>query len=131
MRRELWLERGAWVFLAGFIVHNLDHARRGLDEITEHVIWAGTVVAMMAAVILTLVFTRHPAARAAATVGGIAIAAGVSASHLLPAWSAFSDSLIDGGVDAFTWGAVLGEILGAIVMAATGISLTRTESARA
>lgn len=120
MTRDIWLERGAWTFLAGFVVHNLDHARRGLDQITEHVVWAGTVVAMMAAVILTLVFTRHSAARMAATVGGIAIAVGVSASHLLPEWSAFSDSLIDGHVDALTWVAVLAEIGGAVLMSVAG-----------
>jgi hypothetical protein len=124
--RDIWLERGAWAFLVGFIVHNLDHARRGLDEITEHVVWAGTVVAMMAAVILTLVCTRHAAARIAATVGGIAIAVGVSASHLLPEWSAFSDSLVDGRVDVLTWIAVLAEIAGAIVMSAAGFSAIRS-----
>ena len=129
MSPDVWLERGAWAFLAGFIVHNLDHARRGLDEITEHVIWSGTVVAMMAAVILTLVFTQHATARIAATVGGIAIAVGVSASHLLPEWSAFSDSLVDGHVDDLTWVAVLAEILGAIVMSIAGFGAIRSRGA--
>ena len=39
-----------------------DHARRGSDAVTAHVIWAGTTVAIGAAVVLTLVFTRHPIA---------------------------------------------------------------------
>lgn len=125
MAREIWLERGAWGFLAGFVVHNLDHARRGLDQITEHVIWSGTVVAMMAAVILTLVLTRHATARVAAAVGGIAIAVGVSASHLLPEWSAFSDSLVEGRVDPLTWVAVLAEIGGAVLMSAAGLAAAR------
>ena len=126
MDRERLLPTAACVFLAGFLAHNLDHARRGLTEITEHVIWSGTVVAMMAAVILTLVFTRHESARLAATLGGVAIAVGVSASHLLPEWSAFSDSLVDGHVDFVTWIAVLSEIVGALGMSAAALASLRT-----
>ena len=124
MTNERRVEFAAAVFLAGFVVHNADHARRGLDRITEHVIWGGTVVAMMAAVIATLVFTRHPTATKAAMVGGAIIAVSVSASHLLPDWSAFSDPLPGGDVDALTWVAVLAEVVGAVVMAVTaGLAL--------
>jgi hypothetical protein len=49
--------------------------------------------------------------------GGAAIAVGVSFSHLLPKWGVLSDPLPGGDVDAFTWIAVLGEILGAVYLA--------------
>lgn len=117
------------VFVGGFVLHNLDHGRRGLDVITEHVIWAGTVVAIVAAVTLTLVFTRHPLAPYAAAAAGLGIAVGVSATHLLPEWGALSDSLPDGDVDALTWVAVLAEVSGALALGAAGITVLRREGA--
>src|SRR5687767_13022787 len=121
------LRTAALVFLAGFLVHNADHARRGLDVITEHVIWAGTAVAVTSAVVLTLVFTRHPLAPMAAAAAGFGIALGVSASHLLPEWSALSDPLADGDVGAFTWVAVLAEVGGALLLGAAGLAVLRRD----
>ena len=121
------LRTAAGVFLAGFVVHNADHARRGLDAITDHVVWGGTAVAIVGAVALTLVFTRHPAAAAAAMVAGFSIAFGVSASHLAPEWSAFSDSLPQGDVDALTWVAVLSEVGGAVILGLAGLAAVRRD----
>jgi hypothetical protein len=118
---DRWLRWAAYVFMAGFVAHNVDHARRGLDVITEHVVWAGTLVAIIAAVMLTLVVTRHAVAPLAAVVAGSWIVLGVSASHLLPEWSALSDSLSEGSVDAWTWIAVFSEIAGAVALVAAGL----------
>lgn len=113
-------------FAIGFVIHNGDHVRRGFAEIADGVILGGTIVAMMTAVMLTLVATRHPAAPAVCAVAGAAIAAGVAASHLLPDWGPLSDSLSDGDVDALTWIAVFAEILtGAAVAAVAGSILRR------
>ena len=112
------LRGAAAVFVAGFLLHNADHARRGIDAITDHVVWAGTAVAMVAAVILTLVFTDHPAAPMAAAAGGLGIAVGVSATHLLPDWGVLSDPLLD--LSATSWIAVLAEIAGAVAMGIAG-----------
>jgi hypothetical protein len=110
------------VFAGGFVLHNADHARRGLAAITDHVVWGGTGVAMVAAIVLTLVFTRHPDAPRVAVAAGLVIALAVSASHLLPTWSPFSDSLPHGDVDVFTWIAVLAEVAGATLLALAGIN---------
>jgi hypothetical protein len=115
------------LFAAGFAVHNADHVRRGVDAITNEVNTGGLVVAMASAVVLTLVATRHPLAPFAAAAGGLAIALGVSATHLLPDWGPLSDPLPGGTVDAFTWVAVLAEITGAIVLGATGLRIVRRQ----
>jgi hypothetical protein len=121
------LRAAGLLFAAGFVVHNADHARRGLDVITDHVVWGGTFVAMTAAVVLTLVATRHPLAPFAAAAGGLAIAVGVSATHLLPDWGALSDPLPGGEVDALTWVAVLAEVAGAAVLGVTGLRIVRRQ----
>src|SRR5215207_5920161 len=108
------LKNAATLFVAGFFLHNADHARRGIDAITDHIVWAGTAVAMVAAVILTLVFTDHRQAPLAAAAGGLGIAVGVSATHLLPEWGVLSDPLLD--LSATSWVAVLAEIAGALAL---------------
>lgn len=121
------LRVAALLLTAGFVVHNADHARRGLDAITDHVVWGGTVVAMVAAAVLTLVATRHPLAPFAAAAGGLAIAVGVSATHLLPGWGALSDPLPGGAVDGLTWVAVLAEVAGAAALGVTGLRIVRRQ----
>ena len=120
------LRNAGFVFVAGFLLHNADHARRGIDAVTDHVIWAGTTVAVVAAVVLTLVFTRHPLAPTAAAAAGLGIAFGVAASHLAPEWSAFSDPLAQGDADVMTWVAVLAELGGALLLAAAGLRAMRS-----
>jgi hypothetical protein len=119
------LHRAALFFLFGFAVHNADHARRSLDVVTEQVIWAGTAVSMLTAVAVTLVVTRHRLGPLVAAGAGFYIAIGVSASHLLPQWSALSDPLPGGEVDAFTWIAVLLEVIGALAMGIAGLLALR------
>ena len=114
------LKAAAAVFVTGFLLHNADHARRGIDAVTDHVVWAGTTVAIVAAVILTLVFTDHPHAPLVAAAGGLGIAAGVAATHLLPDWGVLSDPLLD--LSVTSWVAVLAEIGGALLL---GITATR------
>ncbi|HMJ78278.1 MAG TPA: hypothetical protein VK507_20015 [Iamia sp.] len=114
-------------FAAGFVIHNADHARRGLDAITDQVVWGGTIVAMTGAVILTLIGTRHPLAPFAAAAGGLAIALGVSATHLLPDWGVLSDSLPSGDVDGLTWAAVLAEVTASTVLGLTGLRIVRRQ----
>lgn len=115
------LHRAGAVFLAGFMIHDADHMRRGLDVVTAQVVWGGTAVAMIAAITLTLVFTDHRLAPNAAAAAGVAIAFGASATHLLPHWSKLSDPLPGGSVDGFTWFAVLAEVLGALALGLAGL----------
>lgn len=122
---KISLTAAAWVFVGGLVLHNADHARRGLSVTGEGVIWGGTLLLALSAAMLTLVFTRHAIAPMAATVVGGAAAVGVSASHLLPDWGPLSEELAAVGVDGFTWFAVLSEIAGAALLAAVGFSIVR------
>jgi hypothetical protein len=121
------LRRAAVVFAVGFALHQADHLRRGLDVITDAVNTGGAVVGMMAATILTLIATRHRLAPFAAAVGGLAIATGVAATHLLPDWGVMSDSLPSGDVDTLTWVAVLAEVGAAAGLGLTGLRIVRRQ----
>ncbi len=114
------LRSATWLFIAAFAVHNADHARRGVDASPQLVVWLGTGVAMLTAVIATLVFTGHPLAPRAAALGGGAIALGVSAAHLVPVSSVLTDPLTVAGISPASWVAVFGEIAAGMVLAIAG-----------
>jgi hypothetical protein len=115
------------VFAAGLGVHNADHVRRGVDATTPEVFWAGMVVFVASLTTIMLVVIGHRLAPVFAVAVGFATAAGVTASHLLPRWSALSDSLPDGHLGAVTWVAVFAEIIGALVLAVAGLAALRHE----
>lgn len=118
--------RGAGLILiAGFAAHNSDHARRGFDAIADSVAWSGTLLLVMVAVVLTLVYTGHRRAPFAAAVIGPTVAIGVSAAHLVPDWGPLSDSLVDGDVDTWTWLAVLAEIAAGAWFGAVALRVLR------
>ena len=119
------LHRAALLFLFGFVVHTADHARRSLFVVTEQVVGAGTFVSMLTAATITLLATRHRLDALAAAGAGFSIALGVTATHLLPRWSAMSDPLPGGDVDAFTWIAVLLEVFGALALGIAGVVAVR------
>ncbi len=124
------LATAAWVYIAGLVLHTGDHMRRGLGDTDEGVIWGGTLLLVLAAVALTLVFTRHALAPAAAVVVGGATAIGVSAAHLLPDWGPLSEELAAADVDALTWLAVGSEIVGGAVLALAGLAIVRRSGYR-
>lgn len=119
-RADRVLRYAALVYTAGFLAHNGDHVRRGLDVLTPEVFWAGTVSGMVAVAAITLALVGHRLAPLVAVAHGFSQALGVAAVHLLPRWGALSDSLPDGGVDALSWAAVLVEIAGALAFGAAG-----------
>lgn len=114
------LRTASLAFIVGFVLHNADHARRGLSDTPEATIWLGTLLGLIVAVTLTLVFTRHPGSPEAALVTGLATALGVTAIHLLPSWSPASEPLTTGGYSYLTWVAVMAEILGGVALGAAG-----------
>lgn len=124
------LTSAAWVFIGGLVLHNADHARRGLSVTGEGVIWGGTLLLVLSAAMLTLVFTRHPLGPMAATIIGGAAAIGVSASHLLPDWGPLSEELSASGVDGFTWFAVMSEIAAGALLAVVGFAIVRRNGYR-
>jgi hypothetical protein len=122
------LRIAAVVFAVGFVLHNADHFRRGTDAVTSEVLWAGTLSGIGAVVAVILVLSGNRWGPLAATLIGFSMAIGVSAVHLAPHWSAFSDSLPDEGLGVFTWVAVLAEIVGAAVFGAAGLKALRQRS---
>lgn len=117
------------LLLAGFVIHNSDHARRGLDVTPDGVVWAGTFVAMLITAVSTLVFTDHELAPMASAAAGAAIAVGVSAAHFAPDWGPVSESYPDIGADWFSWLAASAEVAGAAVLGAVGFARWRAEAA--
>ena len=83
----------ALLFLITWIVHSGDHIRRGTATTPDGVIWAGTLVAILVTVGLTLIFTGHALAPATTAVVFPAVAVGVVATHFLP----------DGGSASRSW----------------------------
>jgi hypothetical protein len=117
------LRYAAACYAAGFLLHTVDHLRRGLDVLTPEVLWAGNVSSLMAVAAIALAMIGHRVAPVVAIGVGFSQAIGVSAVHLLPTWGAFSDSLSSGSVDALSWLAVLSEIAGAAMFGATGVAV--------
>lgn len=108
------------VFAASWTAHTADHVRRGFSTIDDGVVVGGTFVAMVFAVLATLVFVGHGVAPALAAAAGPAIAAGVAASHYLPEWGTLSDPLAAADADAWTWLAVSAEIAAAVWLGVVG-----------
>lgn len=120
------LPNAALVLLAGFLLHNVDHFRRGLDVLTPEVLWAGSFGGLITLAAIGLALAGHRLAPQVAVAVGFGMAIGVSIVHLLPRWSSFSDSLAAANADPFTWLAVLCEIAGALVFGWAGMRTLAT-----
>jgi hypothetical protein len=118
MRTAAALPTAAAVFVAGNLLHTADHLRQGTSRLTTEVFAGGTVLTLGAFLVLALALRGDRRASLAGLVVGVSAALGVMASHLLPHWSAFSDSYPDIGVDALSWVIVLVEIAAAAYLAA-------------
>ena len=114
------LKYAALLYAAGFLLHNADHVRRGLDVLTPEVLGAGSASGVVAVGAIALALVGHPLAPLVAVAHGLSQGLGVAAVHLLPHWSTFSDSLPDGGADALSWVAVLVEIGSALGFGVAG-----------
>ncbi len=118
------LKLAGLLFVATWIVHSLDHARRSIDATSDAVVWAGTLVALMAAVALTLVIVGHETAPAIAAAVFPAIAFGVTASHFLPQWSVLSDPLlVDSTSDGWSILAAGSEVMAAVVIGVVALRI--------
>lgn len=122
------LRYAALVYAAGFALHNGDHLRRGFGAVTPQVLWTGNLSGIVVVAAIALALLGHRLAPELAVATGASMALGVSAVHLLPHWSAFSDSLTDAGADLFTWVAVLVEVGGSVLFAAAGLYALRHRS---
>jgi len=126
-RADRVLRHAAILFLIGFLIHNGDHLRRGVDVLTPEVLWAGSVSGVLALAAIALALVGHRLAPLVAVAVGLPMALGVAAVHLLPRWSAFSDSLPASGASVLSWIAVLAEIVAALALGAAGAYALRGE----
>ena len=110
------------------LFHGADHIRRGAGSLTREVFWGGAVLALVNFSVIGLVLRRHPRAPLFCAFVGLWSAAGVSAAHLAPHWSAFSNPYPDLSLDALAWTAMLSEVVAALVLAAVAIAALRRNS---
>ena len=125
------LRWAAGIYALGLVLHTFDHFRRGLDAVSGQVFWAGNLSTLLGVTAVVLVFMGHRWAPAFAAITGLPVAFGVAAVHLLPYWSALSDSFPDGGngITVLSWSVVLLEIAGAFAMGVTGLLALREQTA--
>jgi hypothetical protein len=124
-RRSNPLALAAVLFGLTILFHGADHIRRGTGPLTPQVYWGGAVLALVNFAVIGLVLRRHPRAPAFCAFVGLWTAAGVSAAHLAPHWSAFSDPYPDQSLDALAWVAMLSEVVMALVLAGVAIAALR------
>lgn len=108
-------------------LHGLDHVRQGLDRLTTEVVVGGQGLLLLALIPLVLSLRRHDRAPLAAALVGSWTAIAVSASHLAPHWSAFSDPYADNDLDVLSWGQMLVLIGVAATLAVVGIRALRRQ----
>jgi hypothetical protein len=124
------LRYAALVYLAAWGVHTADHVRRGTDALTEHLFWLGTANSVVQVSVIALALFGHRLAPLAAVVTAFPAAIGIAAAHGLPRWSVFSDAFPGGGVDAWSWTAVLFEIFAALAFGSAGAYVLRKRTAQ-
>jgi hypothetical protein len=110
------------------LFHGADHVRRGTGPLTPEVFWGGAALALVNFMVIGLVLRRHPRAPLLCAFAGLWTAAGVSAAHLAPHWSALSDPYPDQSLDAVAWVAMSSEVAAALVLAGTAIAALRRNS---
>src|SRR3954447_15651128 len=114
-----WLKYSALFYAVGLALHTADHFRRGLDASTSHVLIIGNLSTALGVTVAVMVIVGYRQAPLLAAITGFPIAFGVAAVHLLPKWSAFSDTFVNAhntGVTAMSWTVVLVEIGGALAL---------------
>jgi hypothetical protein len=107
------------------LLHGADHIRQGTGSLTHEVFWGGAALAVVGFSTVPLAVRRHPRAPLYCAAVGLWTVLAVSASHLAPHWSAFSNPYPDLSVDALSWAAMLTEVVAGGVLAAIGIRQLR------
>src|SRR5438067_3691267 len=128
-RRFDSLTTASAVFVVAIVLHGADHVRQGTGSLTREVFWGGAVVAVLGFGTLAMTALRHPRAPLYVAIVGLYTAVRVTASHILPHWSAFSDSYTNQvNADVLSWAAVLFEIGAALVLGLLGVRALRRDA---
>lgn len=117
----------AVVYALAIAVHFADHLRRGVDASPRGVVTLGVFAALVQALVIAAALAGHRAAPLLAVAIGVGDGLGVFLVHLLPRWSALSDSFPDGapGVTAFSWATGIAEIVAGLAFAYAGWRVLR------
>jgi hypothetical protein len=117
-------------FGLAILAHGADHIRQGTDSLTAEVYWGGAVLALVNFAVIGMTVSRHRRAPFLCAAVGLWTALAVSAAHLAPHWSAFSNPYPDLSLDALSWVAMLSEVVAALVMAGVAVVTMRRNSSR-
>jgi len=113
-------------FAIAVMLHNSDHARRGVGSIGRDVFVVGTSAIALEVGVAVLVYQRHRWAPLAAAVTGFSLGAGYLVVHFLPARSWLSDSFTSAtNVSPLSWGAASLETVSAIMLGVVGLIALR------
>jgi hypothetical protein len=115
------------VYLAGLLPHTADHVRRGAEVVTTEVRVGGLLTTLAGIVAVALIFRRHRRAPAVAALVGLSVAVLVTRTHLLPAGADAFPGSTGVGVTAFSWVAVLIEMVGLLSMGLFGLLALRQQ----
>ena len=123
------LQRAAVLYLAVELVHVSDHLRQGINPTTAVAI-TGTLNLVGAAVLAVLALRADARVPMAAAAFGSFAAIGVTLTHGLPEWGAFSFSYSGYGVDALSWAIAGALVLAGVLLAAAGFRGLQSPASR-
>ncbi len=125
-KTDRWLVWAVTLFAVAVLLHNSDHARRGVDSMGRDVFVVGSSAIILEVGIAVLIYRRHRWAPLAAAVIGFSLGAGYLVVHFLPHRSWLSDSFISAAnVRPLSWGAASLETVSAIILGVAGLVALR------
>jgi hypothetical protein len=125
-RGDRMLFWAAAFFATAVLIHNSDHARRGVDSVGRDVFWVGTSAILLEVGVVVLAVRRSRLAPAAAALAGLALATGYVVVHFLPARSWLSDSFVSAThVSPLSWIAASLEAGAALTLGVVGLLVLR------
>jgi hypothetical protein len=131
VQSQTLLRISAWAFLLGWVLHVIDHLRRGMSAAPMLVMVGGTVQGVIVVVAITMTLRGHARAPEAAIFTGVGSALVFTYAHLLPNfWPAYQDSYLSGprvNVTWFSWVTALSEIGTGLLFAYAGARALRAD----
>lgn len=125
-RSDRWLLVAGALFTVAVLLHDSDHARRGVASVGRDVFWLGTSSMLLEVAIVVLIAQRHRLAPLVAAGSGFTLAAGYLFVHVLPARPWLSDSFTSAtDVSPLSWTAASIEIAAALALGAVGVLALR------
>jgi hypothetical protein len=120
-------------FVAAFLVHGIDHLRRGMMASPPSIMVGGMIQGLFVAVALVLVLRQHRWAHEAAIAVGFGSAVLFTYAHVLPTFlPGYQDSFTSGpriNVTWFSWLTAVGEIGAGLILGCVAMQARRRRPA--